>query len=139
MINNLSEVKTQAEAVIYFLQRMDADMLNEILDETFTYQEMPKHIFLHKLSVALDDFANGGDTFLNCFSGNCGEEGCNYKCKGYSFIGNVTSNYMDLIIEVKRDKVVDMYECAVFKCNSFVTKNERVRIDRFEFRGDLPF
>ena len=33
------DFKTQAGTVIYFLQRMDIQMINDLLDDKYTYQE----------------------------------------------------------------------------------------------------
>ena len=56
---------------------------------------------------------------------------CNYKCKGFSFVGNNSGNYMDLIIEIEDGKVIDMYECTYFKTKiETEIKNKRVEIDK---------
>ena len=68
-----------------------------------------------------------GDTFLQCHSGFCNSKLCNYKCKGYSFIGNHSGNYLDMIFEIKDGVVQDMYECSEFKIQvKYLKKNERI-------------
>ncbi len=37
---------TQVDAIIYFIQKLDAEMVSDILDDNLTYQEFPKHIFI---------------------------------------------------------------------------------------------
>ena len=68
-----------------------------------------------------------GDTFLQCHSGFCNSKLCNYKCNGFSFTGNFSSNYLDMIIEIKEGIVQDMYECSEFKMQEKgIKKNERI-------------
>lgn len=130
------DLKTQAGNIIYFLQRMDIEMINDLLDDKYTYQEFKKSVFILKLDQALDEFISNGDTFLNCYTGFCDSEICNYKCSGYSFVGNNSGYYMDLIIEVKDGFVCDMCECAKFKTlETGVKKRKRIRIDN----SPLPF
>lgn len=133
---NYIKLKTQEDAVIYFLQKQDIEMVNDILDETCTYQDFKKHIFIQKLGNALDEFISAEDTYLNCYSGYCNAEICNYKCSGNSFIGNCSNFYMDLIIDVKEVVVYDMYECSDFKpLEPVVKKRKRIRIDN----SPVPF
>jgi hypothetical protein len=62
-------LKTQANAIVYFLQRLDIEMVNDILDDDRTYQDFEKSLFIHKLGNALSEFAEAGDNFLNCYCG----------------------------------------------------------------------
>jgi len=130
-----NKLKTQADAVLYFLQRMDIEMVSDILDDDRTYQDFKKYIFIHKLGNALDEFIAAGDTFLNCYSGFCNAEICNYKCPGFSFIGNNSKNYFDLIIDIKEGVVHDIYECSEFKnLETGFKKNKRIKIHNFKIR-----
>lgn len=139
-ISQKIDLKTQAGAVIYFLQRMDIQMINDLLDDKYTYQEFKKNVFIQKLGDALDEFLSSGDTFLNCYTGFCNSEICNYKCAGFSFVANNTKNYIDLIIDIKDGVVQDMYECTIFKNLAFgIEKNQRIEIDKFEFPLFSPF
>jgi len=52
----------QAEAVIYFLQRLDIEMLSLIL-ENHQYQYFEKEVFIKKLGEALQKFTAAGDSF----------------------------------------------------------------------------
>jgi hypothetical protein len=130
------QLKTQADAILYFLQNLDIDMVNSILEDNRTYQDFPKKKFINKLDDAMDDFLNSGDTFLHKHSGFCNSEECNFMCRGYSFIGNNSSNYIDLIFEIKDNVIQDIYECTKFKCDEDdLKKNIKIEIDK----SDLPF
>lgn len=134
--NGTVALKTQADAVLYFLQRLDIDMVSRVLEDKRTYQNFAKPLFIKKLEDALDEFIEAGDTYLNRYNGSCNSKSCNYKCKGYSFVGNNSANYFDLIIDVKDGVVLDIYECFSFKCeNKGINKNQHIEIDKSE----LPF
>jgi len=51
-----SQLKTQLEAVVYFIAHLDAEMAGDILDDRRTYQDMPKNTFKLKLGKALNEF-----------------------------------------------------------------------------------
>jgi len=126
---------TQADAVIYFLKKLDIEMINDILDDNRTYQGFKKNIFIDKLGIAINEFIAAGDTFLHCFNGFCNAEDCNYKCTGFSFIGNKSKNYFDLIIKIQDGVVDDMYECSEFKnLEKGFKKQQRIRINKFKIR-----
>ena len=137
-LNDKGEIalKTQEDAVLYFLQRLDIDMVSGVLDDNRTYQSFAKPLFIKKLDVALDEFIEAGDIYLNRFIGACNSKSCNYKCTGYSFVGNNSSNYFDLVVDVKDGVVIDIYECIKFKAEiKGVEKNRRIEIDK----TDIPF
>ena len=134
--NGTVALQTQVDAVLYFLQRLDIEMVSSVLEDNRTYQNFTKPIFIKKLEDALDEFIEAGDTYLNRYEGLCNSKSCNYKCKGFSFVGNKSGNYFDLIIDVKDGAVDDIYECFSFQCqNQGIEKNEFIVIDK----SDEPF
>ena len=107
-------------------------MVSDILEDNRTYQDFEKSLFVHKLGNAFDEFIKAGDTFLKCHRGFCNSKLCNYKCNGFSFTGNFSGNYLDMIIEIKDGIVQDMYECSEFKIQAKgIKKNDRIVIDTF--------
>lgn len=125
------KLKTQAQAVVHFIQQLDIEMVDSLLDNNLEYQDMRKDIFINKLGHAFNEFIESGDTCLNSTKGCCDSVLCNYKCKGLSFVGDNSGNYMDLIFEIENGKVVDMYECTDFKTKvDTKIKNKRVEIDK---------
>ena len=124
-------IKTQADAILYFLQNMDIEMVDDILDDSCTYQGFKKHVFIQKLGNAFNQFAASGDSFLQCYQGFCKSNLCGYRCGGFSFIGNHSNNYMDLIIKVENGRIIDMYECSSFKNQDHqLTKKQRIVIHK---------
>jgi hypothetical protein len=65
------DAKTQADAVLYFLQCLDIAMISNVLDDKKTYQNFEKPLFIKKLGSALDEFIEAGDTYLNRYDGVC--------------------------------------------------------------------
>jgi hypothetical protein len=129
-------LKTQVDAVLCFLQRLDIAMVSSVLEDNRTYQNFAKPLFIKKLEDALDELIEAGDTYLNRYKGSCNYKSCNYKCIGYSFIGNNSGNYFDLIIDVKDGVVNDIYECFSFKCeDEGIHINEHIVVDK----SDDPF
>ena len=124
---------TQAEAVIYYIQEMDVDMIDLILDKDKTYQHMPKSDFIEKLTNAIENFKQHKNDKLIGYAGFCDTEKCVHHCKnGYSFIGNRSKHRMDIILEVTNGNVQDLCECADFRIidkNIDVKAYSRVYID----------
>ena len=89
-MKTISTLSTQEDAVIHFIEMLDIDMINTLLDEGKTYQDMEKYLFIRKLGYAFDEFLESGDTFLQTKKGNCEAVTCNFKCKGYYLEVNKT-------------------------------------------------
>lgn len=129
-IQKYKHIKTQSDAVLHFLQHLDIEMIDSVLEPDRTYQDFEKHSFIQKLGSALNEFIQSGDTYLHCYPGHCNSKICNYKCKGFSFIGNHSGNYFDLIVDVKDGIVQDMYECTDFNAAiGNVDRKRRIKID----------
>lgn len=130
-IQTYKDIKTQSDAVLYFLQKLDIEMIDTLLEENRTYQDFEKPVFVSLLGAALDEFIQAGDTFLQRYPGFCNAKNCNYKCKGFTFIGNHSGNYFDLIFDIQEGVVQDMYECTIFKClDHGLLRNTLVEIDK---------
>jgi len=128
--NGEISLETQADAVLYFLQRLDINMLEMILENQRTYQDFEKSLFINKLSNAFDEFIKWGNTYLNRYEGFCNSELCNFKSKGFSFVGNKSGHYFNLIIDSKEGVIHDIYECESFEsCNQNLERSYRITID----------
>ena len=73
-------LKTQEEALIYFLELLDIDMIDTLLENDRTYQDMEKQEFIRKLGQK---------------TGICDSVKCHFKCKGHTFTGNYNGWEMD--------------------------------------------
>jgi hypothetical protein len=129
------KLETQAEAVLHFFQKLDVDMINELLDSDRTYSDLDKAVFIQKLGVAFDQFLEAGDDQLELYSGKCNSEECDScGCSGFSFLGNRSGNFMDLVVKIEEGRITDIYDCSDFKADTPERKfDKRVKIDRLEF------
>jgi len=124
-----SKIETQAEALIYFFKKMDIEMIDDILDNEITYQDFRKPFFISKLQIAFETFKKNGDTELISKPGRCNN--CNVCDSGFSFIGNNTGDFIDLIIKTENGKILDLFECVEFlNQDETITKKERIHIDK---------
>ena len=122
-------MKSQAEALLHFFCQLDIDMVNELLDSSRTYADLPKTRFVEKLSVAFNKFIYAGDEYLIMKSGFCSSLDCdNCGCPGYTFIGNVSGHYLDLVVTEEESKVMDIYDCTFFGVEG-LTRDRDLRIE----------
>ena len=129
--NTLDHIKTHADAVIHFIKNLDIDMVDDLLDEKYTYQDLKKNIFIQQFSLAFDEFIAAGDTQLKVSKGFCNEVICNNLCSGYRFSSSRSGLYFDVIIDIKEGHVTDIYECKSFSCSAADLRvKKRVLIDR---------
>ena len=113
-------------------------MIDDILDEKYTYQDVKKNIFIHWLNTAFNEFIEAGDSHLEVRNGFCSLFVCNNQCSGYRFSSQSSGLYFDLIIDIEEGKVTDIYECSSFLCLSSDTNaTKRVRIDRREIKINI--
>lgn len=125
-------LENQTDAFIHFFKQMDIEMIDVLLDKDITYQNFEKPVFISKLQSAFDKFKDKGDTELFTIHGSCNS--CNKCDTGLSFVGNNSGNYIDLIMQIKDNKIVDLFECTDFlNTDSSFKKKERIDIDKFEF------
>ena len=124
-------LKTQAEAVLYFLCRLDINMLNELLDSERTYADLPKARFIEKLGVAFNKFIYAGDDSLSLETGFCSSLDCdNCGCLGYTFVGNVSGHFLDLVVIEEEGKIIDIFDCTFLQVEgSSRDRDLRIEID----------
>ena len=121
-------LRTLTDAVRYFIQSMDVDMLYNLLDDKITYQDFHRNEFLLKLERVMEDFKSNGDTFLNALEGRCGD--CYKEKSGYLFIGNNSKRYMNLLFDLDKGEITDLFECSNFITQfKFRHLTQRVYVD----------
>jgi len=122
------KLTTQRDAIKYFIEKMDIEMIDMILINENTYQDLPKDTFIQKLSSAFNEFKKFGDDFLESYSGHCND--CFEDKTVYTFIGNNSNNYMSILFDNVAGEIKDLAECSDFKTNNPHLKlNERVYLD----------
>jgi len=116
---NHNSPKNQLEAFLYYMAKLDTGMLSEILEDSRTYQDADKELFIERLTEALEKFKDlGKDTVLEAIPGECGNESCNKGCRGYAFTGNSSGLHLDLIVENSNARIIDIYHCSYFKADA---------------------
>lgn len=123
------KIKTQFDAVMHFIQQMDIEMLNDILDDKLTYEHTEKHLFINMLDTAFDTIKKGGNTILVSPKESCNNFDCPNKSNGYSFQGNLTGDHIDLIIIESGGVVKNIYECRTFSCDKKIEPTSGIKIN----------
>lgn len=131
-VTDNNKIKTQVEAVRYFFQKLDSDMINLILNENNTYQDFPKSVFIEKLKLVFEKFIQSEDTFLDFYQGKCKE--CYKGLEGCLFVGNKSKNYIPIIFLLEAGQIKDMFECSDFHhFEKNIELKERFYIRKFDF------
>ena len=108
---NILKDRTQYQAIVYFIERMNINKIDELLDY-HEYSDKEKSVFIGLLDQAFTKFKNTGNERLYGRKGIC--KGCNYGCKGFSFIGGNDDSHIELVMEESDDRVKDIYHCNIF-------------------------
>ncbi len=108
-----TKISNQTQAIQYFIEKMDIEMVDTFLDNDKTYQDFEKYLFISKLQQAFATFAVPGDTHLFSVEGSCNS--CDKTKTGYTFIGNNSNNYMSIIFTRQTIKLTTLFKLQV--CN----------------------
>lgn len=121
--------KTRLQAIVYFMAKLDAEMIDDLLENDKTYQDFPKHVFMHKLMLAFEQFEEQQQNELKTYKGWC--SGCSIGCSGYTFLAK-NGMYMDVLFKTNGNEIEDIYQCySLVNENRKIKKNKKksVRID----------
>mgnify|MGYP005749384233 CR=1 FL=1 len=105
--------------VLDAFSKMNRNRLEELLDPTLSYFDVPVGVFLSGLERVFGKFRKAGDSFLEVQSGHCRDLTCNPdKIRtAYRFVGNSSRDFLDLrfILELTEDlkdhRVLDIFQC----------------------------
>jgi hypothetical protein len=125
---------TKAELIIEAFAAMNSTALEILLDDTKTYQDASKELFLERLEELFQAHKNSGDDYLFSYPGKCCADASrcdNCGKTGYRFVGNQSNNYSDFIFEIGRETVSDIYDCSRFE----ITET----IENLETKASLDF
>lgn len=97
--------------VIQAIKEFNTDALQELLDDSKSYMEVSKKLFLKTLKVKFEEAREGGcNQFDEVYFGVC--QSCNKGCEAITFWAE-TGHYLDLFIESSDEKTVDdIYTCS---------------------------
>ncbi len=123
-ILNLNDLKKKPKldyvsSIWYAIMEMDSFMLNNLLNDDMTYEDISKKDFIEKLNDRFNNHKTLGDSELlmdldHCKSCNCNQPVC-------KFIGNNSGDHFALYFEFKDGEVSDIYHCNWYGgCNPFL-------------------
>lgn len=98
---------TEKQQLIEAFKMLDFKMLNTLLDDNLSYMDVPKKLFLERLSQQITKYENL-NAYENVTVGICGT--CNKGWKAYKFSSNECPS-LNLFFEEKDNKVSDIYIC----------------------------
>jgi len=113
-----TKANTQFLSAIYYISEMDIEMLDAILPNTITYNDVSKKNFIAALGMLFNEFRSYGDSHLIQFKGAC--KICKKGYPGFTFIGNNSKNFVNIIIEFPKNAsgnfdIVDIFDCSSFR------------------------
>ena len=132
------QLNTQSDAVIYFISELDIDMLADLLDDIM-YQSLKKLNFIEKLNIAFDKLITQGNSYLTISSDPCSKNKCIENCQCYTFYGNKSNHFLQLIIKSFEGRVEDIYECNYYKNFSQKKSNCSQIVVGIDYFTDGPF
>ena len=121
--------RTQYGAVVYFIERMNIAKINELLDP-HQYSDKDKPHFIELLNSVFEEFKENGTKRLFSQNGVC--KGCNFGCKGYSFVSELDGSHIELVLEESNNRVKDIYDCSNFASGTKAT-GKRLNLDPDNF------
>lgn len=128
-------------STLHYFSEMDIEMIDEILPSDIIYSGISKKNFIYALDTLFNEFKNSGDTHFIEFRG-IGTIGKRIY-PGYTFIGNNSKNYINIIIKFSKNSageldLVDIFDCHTFKNNLGILKlNKQLKINTDLFKSDL--
>ena len=118
------------EVLVAAITRIDFEMFREFIVYIEKYKDLDKHYLIKDLERVFDKFRKFGDTELKSNLGLCGK--CHKDCYGHLFFGNNSKNYINILFEIKENKIVELTECSEFKLLSEVYDlNKRVYLHAY--------
>lgn len=135
------------ELIVKAISEMDIEQLEKLVENYLNDEN--KEEFMLNINSQFNIFKANNDTHLIAHSGICGSSSCNnYRSRGYSFTGNVSNNFYNLVFEEENGVCNDICKCFVFKINDPVIQEAREEAKRkaIDYKedtdddlDDLPF
>ena len=104
-------------SIWYAIMKMDANLLNLLLEDDINYEDIGKQAFIEKLNDRFNEYKTLGDSELqmdldHCKSCNCDQPVC-------KFVGNHSGKHFALYFEIKSDEIKDIYHCNWYGDSDF--------------------
>lgn len=128
-------------SLIHYISQMDIEMIDAVLPNTMTYNDVSKKHFIAALGMLFNEFISYGDSYLIQFRGKCSY--CKKGYPGFTYIGNNSKNYINIIIEFPKKPsgnidVANIYDCTYFKNNLGVLNlNKQLKLNTDFYKNDV--
>jgi hypothetical protein len=112
---------SKKELIIKAFSEMNISLLEVTLDDNRKYHNsLTKESFIDKISDVFDRFKEAKDTTLISYTGKCNGGNCHAKgkCIGFSFVGNVSNNGINLNFEEGENDYLNIQRCHDFKIDN---------------------
>lgn len=119
---------TKEKAIRYFIQKMDIEMLDDILDDKVSFGDFSKSKFLTVLQGMFTKLNASGDTHLIPKKGVCTH--CLKGKKGFTFKGNNSNFHFILIFNHLDEGKLDLRECRSFSRINKYCFSDRLYFDK---------
>lgn len=125
-------INNHIEAMKHFIEQMDIEMIDAFLDANRRYFSEDKRSFLKQLNHVFEVFKSEADTYLISIEGRCNK--CNMAKTGYTFVGNNSKRFINIIFYTEGEKLIDFGPCFDFKNNqSDLTLNKIIYLDDYVY------
>ena len=130
------------ELIVKAISEMDLEQLEMVTKNYLS--EYKRAEFLNYIKSKFNEFKENNDTHLIAHSGSCSASDCNIGVSGYTFIGNNSNTYCNIIFEQENGVCTDIFKCSSFKVDDiFINKAREKKLDSYIFTDeeldDLPF
>ncbi|ROI09829.1 hypothetical protein EGI11_03475 [Chryseobacterium sp. H3056] len=101
--------------ILKAFEELDADMLEVLLNDTQSYQDVHKETFVAEIKQYFLYLRKNCHNELDfkAVQGICTK--CSYGKKGYSFVNSEGESFMSMVFEESDDDYSDIYKCSSFK------------------------
>ncbi len=129
-LGDITYIQKSKANIIAAFESLDAETLRYLLDESNTYQNATKDVFIQKISEVFAKLGAKGDSKLQSYPGKCGCDSCSsFERTGYTFVGNKSGDHLDLIFKENDGEIMDIYTCSDFHPDEDIVVGDEVEID----------
>ena len=140
MLNLLEEIgdvvflNSTENAFIYYFSNLDIHGVSSLMSDNHKYENYTKSKFLEFLNSCFEDLKNKNIKKLKVYKGKC--TNC-FKGQGaLTFIDKKSGDFIDFVIIVKDNKVININFCHGLKNYSKINKKNRLEVISF---SNIPF
>lgn len=131
---NRSQIKTHTDAIVYFFESFDIEMIDTLLVDGEQYCGLDKAAFLEKINEIFKVFIIAGNTRLIGFREIIDSDQTKFSSfsdyynnsVGYSFVGNNSSHFLDLMFIEEKGIIKSVLDCG----NLYLNLPDRDDINR---------